>query len=66
MNNKIDKVQVGPRGTLELLSQREVATLTSTAESGHLYGLFRRCAVGRRGRWLRRCMSGSARSMLPC
>lgn len=38
------EVHVGPRGTLELLSQREVTALTSTARE-QLRGLFRRCAL---------------------
>jgi pyrimidine/purine-5'-nucleotide nucleosidase len=38
-------VQVGPRGTLELLSQREVDALTSTAQEYRLIELFRRCAL---------------------
>ncbi len=38
-------VHVGPRGTLELLSQREVAALTSTARETQLMELFRRCAL---------------------
>ncbi len=38
-------VHVGPRGTLELLSQREVAALTSTAREQELLSLFRRCAL---------------------
>ncbi len=42
---KVAKAQVGPRGTLELLSQREVATLTSSDVESHLYELFRRCAL---------------------
>lgn len=39
------EVHVGPRGTLELLSQREVAALTSTARESQLLALFRRCAL---------------------
>ncbi|MEZ5557232.1 MAG: nucleotide 5'-monophosphate nucleosidase PpnN [Pseudomonadales bacterium] len=42
--HKVD-VQIGPRGTLELLSQREVAALTSTARETRLLDLFRRCAL---------------------
>ena len=38
-------VHVGPRGTLELLSQREVAALTSSARETELLELFRRCAL---------------------
>jgi predicted Rossmann-fold nucleotide-binding protein len=38
-------VHVGPRGTLELLSQNEVAALTSTARDTQLLELFRRCAL---------------------
>jgi hypothetical protein len=38
-------VHVGPRGTLELLSQREVAALTSSAREHPLLELFRRCAL---------------------
>ncbi|MFW6093573.1 MAG: nucleotide 5'-monophosphate nucleosidase PpnN [Pseudomonadota bacterium] len=38
-------VHVGPRGTLELLSQREVEALTSTAREQGLLDLFRRCAL---------------------
>ncbi len=43
--DKIPKAQVGPRGTLELLSQREVEILTSSDVESHLYDLFRRCAL---------------------
>jgi predicted Rossmann-fold nucleotide-binding protein len=43
--SKVARAQVGPRGTLELLSQREVATLSSSDVSSHLYELFRRCAL---------------------
>ncbi len=39
------EIHVGPRGTLELLSQREVSALTSTAREGQLLELFRRCAL---------------------
>jgi predicted Rossmann-fold nucleotide-binding protein len=39
------KAQVGPRGTLELLSRRELDTLTSGERSDELYDLFRRCAL---------------------
>ena len=42
--DKID-TQVGPRGTLELLSQREIETLTSSAQQRKLFDLFRRCAL---------------------
>ena len=42
--DKVD-VQVGPKGTLELLSQLEVEALTSTAAEGKLLDLFRRCAL---------------------
>lgn len=38
-------VHVGPRGTLELLSQLEVEELTSTARERTLPDLFRRCAL---------------------
>jgi pyrimidine/purine-5'-nucleotide nucleosidase len=38
-------VHVGPRGSLELLSQREVAQLTSSARERALPDLFRRCAL---------------------
>jgi pyrimidine/purine-5'-nucleotide nucleosidase len=38
-------VHVGPRGSLELLSQREVAQLTSNAREQALPDLFRRCAL---------------------
>ena len=38
-------VEVGPRGTLELLSQREVAALTSGVQEHRLLELFRRCAL---------------------
>ena len=38
-------VHVGPRGTLELLSQREVEALTSTARELQLLELYRRCAL---------------------
>ena len=40
-----EDVHLGPRGTLELLSQREVAALTSTAREQPLLELFRRCAL---------------------
>ncbi|MEQ9004578.1 MAG: nucleotide 5'-monophosphate nucleosidase PpnN [Pseudomonadales bacterium] len=40
-----EDVHVGPRGTLELLSQREVAALTNTAREQSLLDLFRRCAL---------------------
>ncbi|HEX7035001.1 MAG TPA: nucleotide 5'-monophosphate nucleosidase PpnN [Pseudomonadales bacterium] len=36
---------LGPRGTLELLSQREVAALTSKAPESPMLELFRRCAL---------------------
>lgn len=42
--DKID-TQVEPRGTLELLSQRDVETLTSSAQQRKLFDLFRRCAL---------------------
>lgn len=42
--DKVD-VQVGPKGTLELLSQLEVEALTSTAAQGKLLDLYRRCAL---------------------
>jgi predicted Rossmann-fold nucleotide-binding protein len=38
-------VEVGPRGSLELLSQREVAALTSSSHERGLMELFRRCAL---------------------
>lgn len=38
-------VHVGPRGTLELLSQIEVEGLTSSARETQLLELFRRCAL---------------------
>jgi pyrimidine/purine-5'-nucleotide nucleosidase len=38
-------VHLGPRGTLELLSQREVDALTSTARETQLLELYRRCAL---------------------
>jgi len=37
--------QVGPRGTLELLSKYEVEALTSSARDDQLLDLFRRCAL---------------------
>jgi len=37
--------EVGPRGSLELLSQREVDALTSSAHERQLLELFRRCAL---------------------
>ncbi|MDZ7670665.1 MAG: nucleotide 5'-monophosphate nucleosidase PpnN [Gammaproteobacteria bacterium] len=40
-----DPVHVGPRGTLELLSQLEVQALTSSAQETQLLELFRRCAL---------------------
>jgi len=46
MTEKIrSEVHISPRGTLELLSQREVAALTSSAQPGHLMELYRRCAL---------------------
>jgi predicted Rossmann-fold nucleotide-binding protein len=42
--NKVD-VQIGPRGTLDLLSQLEVRALTSTAAERKLLDLFSRCAL---------------------
>lgn len=42
---KQTRAQVGPRGTLELLSRRELDTLTSGERSAELYDLFRRCAL---------------------
>lgn len=42
--DKID-TEIGPRGTLELLSQREVEALTSSAQQAKLSDLFRRCAL---------------------
>lgn len=41
---KVD-ITVGPRGSLELLSQREIDTLTDTAGQTRLYALFRQCAL---------------------
>lgn len=41
---KVD-ITVGPRGSLELLSQREIETLTDTAGQAKLYALFRQCAL---------------------
>ena len=38
-------ITVGPRGTLELLSQREIDTLTDTTGKTRLYSLFRQCAL---------------------
>jgi predicted Rossmann-fold nucleotide-binding protein len=43
-SDKLD-ITVGPRGTLELLSQREIDTLTDTAGRKRLYSLFRQCAL---------------------
>ncbi|MFK7914011.1 MAG: pyrimidine/purine nucleosidase domain-containing protein, partial [Pseudomonadales bacterium] len=37
--------QVSPRGSLELLSQREVDALTNNAHPRQLYRLFRDCAL---------------------
>jgi predicted Rossmann-fold nucleotide-binding protein len=37
--------EIGPRGSLEILSQREVAALTSSAQERGLLELFRRCAL---------------------
>jgi len=44
VKHKVD-VEVGPRGSLELLSQREVAALTTSAHEHNLLELFRRCAL---------------------
>jgi predicted Rossmann-fold nucleotide-binding protein len=44
LKQKID-VEIGPRGSLEILSQREVAALTSSAKERGLLELFRRCAL---------------------
>ncbi|TNF80822.1 MAG: LOG family protein [Gammaproteobacteria bacterium] len=41
---KVD-ITVGPRGSLELLSQREIEILTDTAGQTRLYELFRQCAL---------------------
>ena len=43
----IEKVEIesGPRGNLELLSQREVEELTVGARHGEIQELFRRCAL---------------------
>lgn len=38
-------VHIGPRGTLELLSQREVEALTDSDKPEALYQLFRNCAL---------------------
>lgn len=43
-DQKVD-ITVGPRGSLELLSQREIETLTDTAGRTRLYELFRQCAL---------------------
>ena len=43
-DQKVD-ITVGPRGSLELLSQREIDTLTDTAGQTRLYELFRQCAL---------------------
>ncbi len=44
-DHKVD-ITVGPRGSLELLSQREIDTLTDTAgQQTQLYSLFRQCAL---------------------
>lgn len=43
-DSKID-ITVGPRGSLELLSRREIDVLTDTAGQQQLYDLFRRCAL---------------------
>jgi predicted Rossmann-fold nucleotide-binding protein len=42
--DKVD-ISVGPRGTLELLSQREIDILTDTAGQKKLFSLFRQCAL---------------------
>jgi predicted Rossmann-fold nucleotide-binding protein len=43
--DKVD-ITVGPRGSLELLSQREIEILTGTAgQQQQLFALFRRCAL---------------------
>jgi predicted Rossmann-fold nucleotide-binding protein len=44
LKHKVD-VEIGPRGTLELLSQREVAALTSPEQEYQLLEIFRRCAL---------------------
>lgn len=44
MPEKVD-ITVGPRGSLELLSQHEVDTLTGSSEHAQLFELFRRCAL---------------------
>ena len=44
LKQKID-VEIGPRGSLEILSQREVAALTSSAQERGLLERFRRCAL---------------------
>jgi len=43
-DQKVD-ITVGPRGSLELLSQREIDILTDTAGRTRLYELFRQCAL---------------------
>ncbi|MGD8416619.1 MAG: nucleotide 5'-monophosphate nucleosidase PpnN [Pseudomonadales bacterium] len=43
-DHKVD-ITVGPKGSLELLSQREIETLTDTAGQQDLYRLFRQCAL---------------------
>jgi hypothetical protein len=41
---KVD-VTVSPKGSLELLSQKEVSTLTEGAQRARLQSLYRRCAL---------------------
>jgi predicted Rossmann-fold nucleotide-binding protein len=41
---KVD-IEIGPRGSLELLSQREIAALTVGARHTEIQNLFRRCAL---------------------
>ena len=46
-SSKVEKVDVtvGPRGSMELLSQREIELLTSASAGDRLFELFRRCAL---------------------
>ena len=41
---KVD-IEVSPRGSMELLSQRELVELTQGARHGELQSLFRSCAL---------------------
>ncbi|MDA1073830.1 MAG: nucleotide 5'-monophosphate nucleosidase PpnN [Proteobacteria bacterium] len=46
MNSEVKvSTHVGPRGTLELLSQKEVAAVGDSAQQRQLFDLFRRCAL---------------------